>query len=433
MPAPRTIEPFPVALADRCVLCGLCLPHCPTYRLTGDENESPRGRIALMRALAGGELKASAKLAGHLELCLGCRACERVCPSQVPYGRLIDAGRALLAERRRPPRRQRWLRDALLTRPRRLRRLARWLRRYQRSGAQRLLRASHLLGLIGLAKAERLLPPLPALPAWQPHYPAIGTRRGAVDLFLGCVASAFDAATLEAAVRLLTRLGYDVHLPASQGCCGAQHRHAGDAARATGLVRANVAAFAGSDRPIVFLASGCGASLVDAGRELAGDAAAAAFAARAIDLQRFLVDIPWPGALELAPLPALIAVHEPCTLRNALGDAAASYRLLERIPQVRIVALPENALCCGGAGSYPLTQPAMAERLRDAKLAHVLQLAPDYLATANIGCALQLAAGARAAGLAVEVVHPVALIERALRPAPPAGLAAARTSGIVTA
>lgn len=404
-----------LAEADRCVLCGLCLPHCPTYRKSGDENESPRGRVSLMRALASGALPASARLASHLSGCLGCRACERVCPSGVRYGQLIEAGRALVRAQRPAA----WPARAglgLVAHPRLLTVIGSALRLYQRSGLQRLLRASGALRLLRAQRLESLLPALPApLPRGTLH-PALETRRGRVALFLGCVARVLDAETLAAAIRLLTRLGFDVVIPQNQTCCGALQREAGQSTQAQALARQNRAAFraAGVDT-VITVASGCGAVLADSGRP---DNTNAAHRVRVLDIHQFLADVALPESLTLAALPVTIAVQDACSLRNVLRAQQAVYALLGRIPAARIVPLAENHLCCGGAGAYPLRQPAMADLLRADKLAHLRQLRPAVLASANLGCALHLSAGLRAQGLNIEVEHPVVLFERQLRTKP---------------
>jgi len=398
--------------ADRCVLCGLCLPHCPTYRLTQDENESPRGRIVLMRAAASGALPPSARLAEHLALCLGCRACERVCPSGVRYGRVLEAGRALL-RREQPPGWLARLGLGVTMRPRLLRLTGTLLRLYQTSGLQRLVRASGMLRALRLEQLESSLPPLPATATWQAHYPALGSERGRVALFLGCVARIADAGTIATAIRLLTRLGFTVLVPGNQTCCGALHREAGDAG-AVGKLRAqNLAAFGALEADAVLsLVSGCGATLAEYGHE---DPVAANFSARLREITTFLADLELPGSLELAPLAATVAVQDPCSLRNALRAERQVYQLLERIPELRVLALPENHLCCGGAGAYPLREPAMAGQLRAAKLAPLEALRPDTLVSANLGCALHLSAGLRAQGMEIPVMHPLVLFEQQLR------------------
>jgi glycolate oxidase iron-sulfur subunit len=407
----------PLHGTELCVACGLCLPHCPTYRLTLDEAESPRGRIALMRALARNDLPFSPTAEAHLQRCLVCRACEKVCPSRVPYGQLMDATQELVETRRPATGLQRSLRsfllDRLIANPAGLRRAGRLLYGYQRSGLQRLLRASGFLSLLGLRKAEALLPQLsPATPTAEFH-PAAGERKGAVALFTGCVAGVFDDRTQKAAIRLLNALGYDVHVPPLQGCCGALHLRTGETEKAHALMRRNLEAFAGKDLPVVTTASGCGALLREYDRHIT-DNEASSFADRVTDIGQFLAWADWRG-IRLRPLPRRVAVHDPCTLANVLRQEQAPYILLKKIPEAKIAALPENSVCCGGAGAYPLTQPDMAQRLRRDKIRHLREMAPDILVTSNIGCALHLGAGIREAGLDIEVLHPVVLLARQIR------------------
>lgn len=401
---------FPLVEADRCVLCGLCLPHCPTYRVTQDENESPRGRVSLMRAVATGALLKSEKIAGHLSLCMACRACERICPSGVHYGELIEAGRVHVQAQELP-----WLARfglRLLGHPHILGKIGVVARLYQQSGLQRLMRMSGILRWLGLRRLESLLPPVSGAQSWRAFYPARGKKVGRIALFLGCVARVLDSHSIAAAIRLLTRLGYEVVVPASQTCCGALHRDAGHAVTARRLAARNQAAFDPNQNDnlanvdaIISVVSGCTSAL----------ATHLHSTAPVKDINQFLAHLPLPTTLRLAPLETTVAVHDPCSLRSALHAEQSVYTLLRRIPQLQVLALPENHLCCGGAGTYPLRQPAMADRLRAEKLIHLKQLQPAILVTANIGCALHFAAGLRGWGTRMEVIHPIVLFERQLQ------------------
>ena len=406
------------------MLCGLCLPHCPTYLKTRDEGESPRGRIALMHALAGGELQLSARLEQHLDHCLACRACEAVCPSGVPYGELIDATRAEIKRRRPRPWPQRLARcialDGLIARKPVLRAAGNLLRAYQRVGLQRLARRSGVLRRLGLERMDALLPALPPRPRWRDYYPPRGELRGRVALFTGCVAELLDAPALHAAISVLTRLGLGVHVPSDQVCCGALHLHNGAPDQARRLAARNLAAFGSLDADaVVSVASGCGAQLREYDRLMHGCApepdAVARFSLSVQDISQFLAGLAWPPEIELEPLPVRVAVHDPCSLTHVMRRPRDPYALLGRIPGIELTPLPDNARCCGAAGSYLLTQPGMAQALLEDKIAHLRALAPAVLVTSNISCALHLAAGIRQAGLAIEVLHPVVLLERQLK------------------
>ena len=357
-----------VALADRCVQCGLCLPHCPTYRLDRSESESPRGRIAYIKAVAQERIAPSAAGDAHLDHCLGCRRCEPVCPAGVSYGELLLGARAAQAQRRPPPRRLRWA-VALLARPVLLGFL---LDLYRRFG-----------GLL----PPRTRPALPRPPA-PADLPAPQPAAAAVALFSGCVADRYESGSRAALARLLGQAGLQALQPAGQTCCGAAAAHAGDAATATRLATANRSAFAGSDR-VLCLASGCQDSLA---RSLAGgpvveDALVALD--RVADRLRF------------RPARGRVALHLPCTQRSVVRSDAALRRLLARVPGLDLVELPDTG-CCGAAGLHQLAEPARAAALRQPLLDALAASGATELVSANIGCRLHLAGGST-----IPVRHPI--------------------------
>lgn len=405
--------------AAKCVACGLCLPHCPTYELLHDEAESPRGRLSLMLALAKNDLPLNARLESHLARCLDCRACEKVCPSYVAYGLALDSARALIESKRastaKSANRSVALIQWLVEKPARMRILGKILRRYQGTGLQWLLRKSHALQLVGLASLDAAIPKLALQKNFTEIYPTQRKAKGRVAVFTGCQANMSDQQTLASSIRLLNRLGYEVHVPPDQGCCGALHLHNGQTGKAAELMQQNIGAFANSSDAIVSVASGCAATLGEYGKYLEDDGSARKFSGRIMDINRFLTGAAWPADISFRPLPRRIAVHDPCTLTNVLRQQDKPYTLLAQIPGAEILPLPENKLCCGAAGTYHLTQSQIAEQLRAPKIDHLRRLAPDILVTSNPGCATFLAAGLREAGLAIEVMHPVVLLERQIQ------------------
>jgi glycolate oxidase iron-sulfur subunit len=392
-----------IEATDQCVKCGLCLSHCPTYRLQRDEAESPRGRVALVQGLASGALRQSARADVHLASCLGCRACEPVCPSLVGVGAIVDQARTVQV--RGMPAWRRWQKLSwlrVLGNPH-LMRIAQRLAAF--SVAMGLDRAVMRLGhrhfprLHAYARlAQGLRPP----PGWEP--PIVATK--GVALFLGCVSEVTQPATLTAAATVLRRLGIAVTRPAEQVCCGAMLRHNGFSAQADRLLGRNAAVQGG--QPLVGIASACVAEL-RTHHALAGTQEICAFLEAGL----------WPEGLVLRPLSADVMVHEPCSHRNQLGGNSDVYRLLARVPGLRVADLPENALCCGAAGTYLLQHPETAQALLAPKLAYLDRHRPRFLVTTNPGCAMHLAAGLRELGLAVEVCHPVDLIARQLPPERP--------------
>lgn len=391
---------------DRCVMCGMCSQHCPTYQLTADENESPRGRIALIAALSTGQLEADPHLQTHLEHCTGCRSCEAYCPSEVRFGAIMDEVKTLLPITPTP---------ATFSHN-----TAGWLRLYQRSGLQKIARASGLLKPLGLAKKEGLLPHIPDTPTWQDFYPADpnSDHRGNVALFTGCIANVLDREALNASLRLLNTLGYGVHVPPAQGCCGAMALHSGQRDEARALAQTNLDAFATLDiQAVVHTASGCTAQLSEYA-QLLTDKRAADFSTKVKDINTFLATAEWPDKLHPAPLGKTVALHTPCSLKNVLQQADAPQRLLQRIPQLEIAPLEQSTRCCGGGGEYILKQADFAQKLQKLTLSSLGKLTTqqkiDTLVTSNLGCALHLAAGLRESSKPIEVTHPVVLLARQL-------------------
>ena len=417
-------------ILQTCVHCGLCLPHCPTYRELYVEPSSPRGRIHLIRQVADGRIGVdSAVFREQMYQCLDCRACEAVCPSGVQYGQLVEAARAQIERTTERKWSQRLLRrvvfGGLFASMPRFRRFAAVLRLYQRTGLQRLARATGLLRFFGLAERERMLPPIDRqflVPTGQTWAPA-GTAQRRVALFAGCIMSTAYAEIDRATARVLAANGCEVVAPPGQGCCGALHVHAGLLDDGRALMRRNVEAFEGLDvDAIIVNAAGCGAALKEYGHLLADDATyaerAAAVAGKVKDVTEYLASIgltPPAGPLDLR-----VTYQEPCHLVHAQGVKAQPRQLLHSIPGVQLVEMAEADLCCGSAGIYNLTNPGLSGDLRRRKVANVLAAEPGVVVSANPGCMLQLQAGLAEAGSSVRVRHIVELLDEAYRTGSPA-------------
>jgi glycolate oxidase iron-sulfur subunit len=424
-----------------CVHCGLCLQHCPTYLATGREAESPRGRLHLIGALADGRIGPTEAYARHLDLCLGCRACESACPSGVRFGHILELARAQLVEPQaqagRPATRPRrlglaWARavrwlvfEQLVPRPNRLLLLARLLRFYQRSGMRRIVRAVGVSRLTpALERAEAQLPPL-ANRFFRPGGrlpPRSGAKSLRVGLFLGCVTPFLYPDLHAATVRLLRRAGCEVVVPDGQTCCGALNLHGGERRVAGTMARQNVRAFLRADLDaIVVNAAGCGAALKEyrglltpeeAGTSVE-QASVARFSALVHDVSELLVKLELPPPEQ--PLKRRVTIQDSCHLVHAQRIREAPRSLLRAVPGLELVELPHADTCCGGAGVYNLTQPAMSERILDAKLAEVAASGADTVVTANPGCMLQLERGLRDRGRPTSVKHLVHILDEAYR------------------
>lgn len=408
-------KPASFSATDLCVKCGLCLPRCPTYAKTRDENESPRGRLALIQGWAEGDLAKTPELLRHLDNCLLCRACERACPASVPYGHLLDEFR-MEAGKNAPPIDVR-LKLSALRSVLRSRRKTRWLHgmlyRYRDSA---LKPWANRFGLGGkFNELDSFLANIKAPIEWDEFYPARGKQIGRVALFSGCLGEWVEAETITAAIALLTRLGFSVQMPRGQNCCGALDLHGGDRQGAERLAKRTLGAF-DPDRfdAILSIASGCGAMLKEYGLYYEALDKAAAFSSKVKDINQFLAGMAWPPALLPKALRAKVYIHAPCSLKNVMGAEAAPIRLMEKIPGLEVNVFPESSHCCGAAGSYMLEHPEMARALRADLLERVASCKPDYLVTANVGCALHLKAGLAESERGIEVLHPVALLGRQL-------------------
>ncbi len=399
-----------------CVHCGICLPVCPTYRVLGEEMDSPRGRVYLMRAVAEGRLDVTATYTHHLDLCLGCRACETACPAGVPFGSLLETARADIERHGARPLRRRLLEAVLFgvfPHPHRLAIVLGLLRRYRRWGLQALVRRSGLLRRFPrLAAMDALLQDVPRTDAALPEFLAAGGRaRGRVALLTGCVQRHLFADVNRDTMRLLSLAGWDVVAPRGQGCCGALELHAGRLEAFRARARALAAAFPADVDWVVTNAAGCGSALRDYGHWVGEDAAAGRVAVRTRDVTELLAEADLP----LGSLPLTATYHDPCHLAHGQRVRSAPRALLGRIPDLRLVPLADSELCCGSAGVFNILEPEMADRLLALKIARIAETGARTVVTGNPGCLMQIARGARERGLDLAVVHPVTLLARAVR------------------
>ena len=410
----------------RCVHCGLCLSACPTYAVLGVETESPRGRIALMKAVNEGRVGINERVVSHWELCLQCRACEAVCPSGVPYGRMMEHTRAeVLSQGKRSVNLSRisllFLRGAL-PHPRRLRLGAHLLRVYQRSGLQKLLRMSRVLRLIArpLADLEAQLPVMDThfFGPTKRVYRAQGEARLKVGLLSGCVMPLMQGSTMAATVRVLTRNGCDVVVPLGQGCCGALNIHAGDLEAGRSMARRNIDIFLNADLDHIVVASaGCSAAMREYHELLENDPdyeeKAHRFKDLVVDVTALLASLPVDPPK--AALNRKVTYQDPCHLVHAQRISSEPRAVMAAIPGLELVEMEQSTMCCGGAGIYSLVQPEVAEKILARKMGYVAATGAEQVVTANPGCMVQLEQGLRTIGDPGKVVHVVDLLDEAYR------------------
>jgi len=422
----------PSDVFDRCVRCGLCLPTCPTYVETLVETSGPRGRIALIKAVAEERLDLlSPGFVHQMSECLDCRACEAVCPSGVEYGRILETARTQIVRAQTPTRSwyARLGRAVLIGRLfgslGTMRLAAHGLRFYQRSGLRDLVRGSGILRLLGLQDMEAMAPRISDrffVPKGQRYNVTLSlSKREHETAFLhaGCIMHVAFADWNEATVRVLNAAGADVVVPADQGCCGAITIHAGEMDKGRELAKKTIVSFERSGADVyVINAAGCGSSLKEYGNLFLDDPEwhprAAAFSSKVRDVLEYLDQRDLP-AEAFGALSGIVTYQDACHLAHAQRITAPPRRLLAKIPGLEVREMPESSLCCGSAGIYNVTQPEMAQQLGRRKVEHVLEVAPEIVATGNPGCALQLRNGLDRAGSGdVRVAHVVQLLDESL-------------------
>jgi glycolate dehydrogenase iron-sulfur subunit len=421
-------QPIPGAIPvyedySRCVHCGLCLNHCPTYRLWQLEADSPRGRIRQMMLVNEDELPVSEGFVDHIDKCLDCRSCETACPSAVNYGKLVEHARARIERDFKRPLFSRLARNfvyrSLLPYPERIAMAAKLLRIYQRSGLQTATRATGILRLLGLAERDLLLPPVDRhffFDRLGKTFPAQGACRARVAFFAGCVANVAFTGLNEATIRVLTANGCEVIVPGGQFCCGALPAHAGVRDVARDLARWNIAAFASANfDALVTNAAGCGSTLKEYDHLFTADepefAAASALARKTRDVSEFLAGLGLSAPLK--PVPARVTYQDSCHLLHGQKIREAPRQLLRAIPGVELVELPFADICCGSAGVYNVTQTKASLDLLSEKMACAKSTNAQIIATANPGCLLQLRAGAEIHRTGQQVLHVIELLDRA--------------------
>ncbi|MBB6692772.1 (Fe-S)-binding protein [Cohnella xylanilytica] len=424
-----------------CMRCGFCLPACPTFRETGLEPESPRGRIALMKAVVDGVMEPDLSFQEQMNHCLGCRACEPACPADVKYGQLIEQTRDAIEEHATTHRR--WVRGlrsvafkGLFPHQNRMKRLGALLKVYQKTGLNRAVRSAGIMKLFPahLRDMERILPEASSKGVREligERHPARGERRGKVALFRGCIMDALFAQTNVNTVLLLTEAGFEVVIPQTQNCCGALHAHSGETDQARELARSNVRAFLGEDVDFVVTnAGGCGAILLEYDHLLQDDEEwaepAARFSKRVIDVSELLLRHGNPLKFEPAdaeePLP-IVTYQDSCHLRNVMRSSDAPRQLIRQAAGASFVEMKEADRCCGSAGIYNLTQPEMAGSILEKKMEHANRTDARTILTSNPGCLLQMKAGVAKHGTSPETtesVHIVDYLYKRLRPSPSA-------------
>tara|TARA_Y100001934_G_scaffold227171_1_gene272829 strand:- start:3840 stop:5021 length:1182 start_codon:yes stop_codon:yes gene_type:complete len=387
------------------------------------EADSPRGRIAQMRGVANGHIPINLQFVKHIDLCLTCRACESVCPNHVPYGQLINKTRSMIATS--PPKlsdgqkliRKSWLKKLIekefIGKPTRLDKFRFLILLYQKIGLQKQLKKIFILKRTKIYKLNNQLPEIkfPSTSSrrkntrnsWENVYFPAGKPCGEVGLFLGCVARLTDVETINSSIYVLNHLGYTVHIPPTQTCCGALHQHGGDTNTAIQLAQQNESAFKELNlNTIITTSSGCGMHLTDYHSE---------FSSKIIDISKFLVSIGGWNNLKITPLQDKVLVHDPCTLRNIIHSSKYPYELLMRIPEINVTPLADNDQCCGAAGTYFLDQSAMAESLLNDKISKI-SADTRYLATSNTGCNMYIASALQNIIPKLEILHPVTLLAR---------------------
>ena len=391
---------------DGCTQCGICLPRCPTFQKSQDPEQSPMGRIRLMRTLQNGNSEDIA--VEKLESCLGCYSCELVCPSRVNFGKLLDESLARLRERQPVPRitrmmlflaeKRSWLKSLML---------ATYFA--QLIGLRGLLARLGLYKLMGLQRTDALLGRV-SYPIKLRNHIQQHRYDQRVALFTGCFSSVMEQAIQQATIDVFNALNLEVILPEGQGCCGALHRHNGDLERAAKLARNNIKAFS-ADKvdAIITTSSGCGASLKDYGEWLEGEELATP-----VDVSHYLAAALEKRNVVFNHLPLKVALHTPCTLRQNEGQEEAVVELLQKIPGLEVVPLSDEPRCCGAGGSQMLSQSEMADSLRDDIVNEIKAAGAEVLISSNLGCAIHLRAGLAQAGLDIPLQHPIQLISQAM-------------------